>query len=202
MFVSGSPQESPLRSSATGPHITTSYSLSIYPFLHLQILISLSFSSFLPTAPSPSFSPGTSHCCDKSEKKKVGTMVQCNMSSYFSSPPLLSLSQPASLPHTVIYLRWLTLYPLSLLSFTSYWDSSPPLAFGRSNCWWIIGIMDVIDGRVSKKYVFECKITNYSGQFISRQGKKGQTRQWNYFVFLFLVVLKVKKTRGRIQKDS
>lgn len=121
MFVSESSLESPRRFLATRPHITTS-SLYIYPFLRLQILhhCHLLFIS-PPQLHLPLSLQGQSRCSDKSEVKRVGSIVQCDVSSYFSPPPpsLLFFLNPRSLAHTVIPLRYLTEYPLSHLSFSS-----------------------------------------------------------------------------------
>lgn len=78
MFVPESPQACPQRSSATRRHITMSYSLSpSTPFPLFKSSISRSFSSFLPTALSPSFSPGIGHCSHKSGKKETRHNVTC-----------------------------------------------------------------------------------------------------------------------------
>lgn len=112
MFVPESPQACPQRSSATRRHITMSYSLSpSTPFPLFKSSIPHSFSSFLPTALSPSFSPGIGHCSDKSEKKDTRHNVMCP---HISLPHHFPLSHPAPLPSTIIYPRSPIPHPLSL----------------------------------------------------------------------------------------
>jgi len=116
MFVSESPQARPLRSSATRPHFTMSYSLSlsIYPVLSLQILHFLFF-LFICSLSSISLFFSRDEPLQWQIRKKT---VQCDMSSYFSPPPLFSLIACPFLPLSSIQNPSLRILFL-LTSFTS-----------------------------------------------------------------------------------
>lgn len=175
MFVSESPQARPLRSSATRPHFTMSYSLSPSPpFSLFKSCIFCSFSSFAPTAlpPHPPFFFSRDKPLQWQIRKKT---AQCDMSSYFSLSLSLSLpvpsshSHPSSIPHYIASFSWLPSPPS-----VSYRGSFPSLGNGTANCWCINGVMDVTVGLLSNNL-------SVGG---GRQGER-QAGNWHDFAVLY-----------------
>lgn len=102
ILVSEGPQARPLKSSATVPYITMSYSQFLFPSTSpFSNMYPLSLSSFIPKA--PFFSPGTGWCSDKLEEKKK---PQLNVTCPHIFFPLRSLSLSTVIPLTVIHPSW------------------------------------------------------------------------------------------------
>lgn len=174
MFVSESPQARPLRSSATRPHFTMSYSLS----LHLPRSPSSNPASFvlslhlLPQLyPPPPFFFLQGQTTAVTNQKKNCTMwhVLIFLSLSLSLPVPSSHSHPSSIPHYIASFSWLPSPPS-----VSYRGSFPSLGNGSANCWCINGVMDVTVGLLSNNL-------SVGG---GRQGER-QAGNWHDFTVLY-----------------